>query len=184
MNWESSLFWGITSIIATIFCGFLFGYIFYIKSDSRKILSCSYKSNILISKKMTKNKGLKISYNKNKVKELMFSSVIIHNIGKAVIEGNDIAQSSPITIHTTKEFYLNDENDCEIDKTYENSLVFLKKIDKDIIELSFDFIKPQNKIILSLLHCGELNVTGDLKTGVLITKDDSDSQKRRARIRL
>lgn len=116
MDWNSSILWGIISIIATI----IFGYFFYTKSIKIKTLYISVDSKTLISKSFTKYKGLSIYYNKKNIKKLVSSTISIKNIGNETIEVSDIAPSSPITFSTTKNFLLTDIKDYEIYKTNNN----------------------------------------------------------------
>ena len=161
INWDSSVLWGIIGLITTIF----FGYIFYIKSSQEKSLNISTKSDLLVPDFLTTHNELEILYNKKKVKTLVNSTITIKNTGNTTIEASDIAPNSPIIFSTSKEFLLNSIEDYTIIKSNKNSLFSLKKISNAEFKLIFDYFKPGDIIVFTLLHDGFLEITGELKNG-------------------
>lgn len=166
MNWSSSILWGIIGIASTIFFGFFFSYIFYRKGQKQKKLMCYRNSITLISESISKYKELKILYNDNEIQTITSTFINFKNVGNDIIEPNDIVPTDPIIISTSGNFLSSAENTLfEINVTHPKINANLISINTSNITLNFDFLPPKAEISITLLHSGDIAITGDLKMG-------------------
>ena len=179
MNWNSDILWRIIEVLFTL-TGYIISWTIYVKSNKTKTLYISYDSKTLISERITSYKNLKLYYNKKHIKNLICSTISIHNIGNQTIEDSDMSPSSHITISTTKKFLFNNVNDYDISSSNSNVSLSLRKINKSEIELYFDFLKPEDVINISLLHNGKISIKGELINGYI--EIENHYSKRRKRV--
>lgn len=174
MDWNSAILWGIISLLSTIFFGFLFGYIFYKKSIKKKKLYIYVNSNILISEDLSNYEGIKIHYNSEEITTLTSSTIIISNIGNDIIEINDVISSDPIIIKTSEKFLSNNLDEYNLITSNKKVTATLQKIDDSTLQLIFEFLRPKDKIKVTLLHSGIINIEGELKIGAIEKNIDFD----------
>lgn len=167
MDWNSAILWGIISLFSTIFFGFLFGYIFYKKAIKKKKMYIYVDSNILVSEDLSNYNGLKILYNNEEIDTLTSSTIIITNIGNDLIELNDIVSSAPITISTSNKFLSNNIERYTVETSNKKANASLLKINDSTLQLIFEFLRPKDKIHVTLLHSGTINIEGELKIGTI-----------------
>lgn len=178
MDWNSSILWGIVGLLSTIFFGFLFSYIFYKKSIKKKKLNVYVNSNILISEDLSNYNGLKILYNNEEITTLTSSTIIITNIGNDLIEKNDIISSDPITILASNKFLSNNIDEYTVKVSNKKVTASLQKINDSTLQLVFDFLRPKDKIQVTLLHSGIINIEGELKIGNIEKNINNDTNAR------
>lgn len=174
MDWNSAILWGIISLLSTIFFGFLFGYIFYKKSIKKKKLYIYVNSNILISEDLSNYEGIKILYNSEEIVTLTSSTIIISNIGNDIVEINDVISSDPIIITTSEKFLSNKLDEYNLITSNKKVTATLQKIDDSTLQLVFEFLRPKDKIKVTLLHSGIINIEGELKIGTIEKNIDFD----------
>lgn len=183
MDWNSAILWGIIGIASTIFFGFIFSYIFYRKGLKNKRLICHRTSTSLISENISKYKDLKILYDNNEIQTLTSTLINFKNVGNDIINPNDIIPSDPITIKTTGHFLFSvnttDTTLSEVTVSNTKVKVDLEHVDSSNLKLNFDFLPPKCEISITLLHSGDIEITGDLKIGTFtknIKNYDSESK--------
>lgn len=165
MNWNSSILWGIIGIFSTIFFGFIFSYIFYRKSLKQKKMVCITEPTTLISDNLSNYKNLKILYNDENIQTLTSTQVVFKNIGNDKIEPSDITPSDPIVITTSGKFLSTEDNLLEVQTTNPKVKSNLEYVDDSTFNLKFDFFPPECELSVTLLHSGDISITGDLKVG-------------------
>ncbi len=165
MNLNSSILWGIVGLVGS----FLFSFLFYKLSKSGKKITYSIKSQPLITKQIGNIQNLSITYKDNPISELLSTTLNIKITGKDIIDKNDFAKADPLCIKTDGEFLLQD-NICSI-LTYNsnpaNSLTPVI-IDKTTISLNYDYFKYNSIFTFTILHTGNLTISGELKKGNII----------------
>lgn len=167
MNWNSAILWGVIGIASTIFFGFIFSYIFYRKGLKKKCLICHRTSTALISENISKYKGLKILYNNNEIQTLTSTLINLKNAGNDIIDPKDITPSDPIMVKTSGHFLSSiDTTLSEVHVSNPKVKVGLEHIDSSNLKLNFDFLPPKCEISITLLHSGDIEITGDLKIGI------------------
>lgn len=171
-NWQTIL--SISGIVLTIFFGVL-SYVFYRKGIKKKKLLITSNSTILVSEDLSNYNGLQISYNNEEVKTLTSTSITIRNIGNDVIEISDITPSDPIVITTTNKFLSINGEEYKVTSSNKKITTSLQKIDDSKLQLSFDFLNPQNELSITLLHNGNIFVNGDLKNGDVNKVSNNDN---------
>ena len=147
---------GLVSILISIY--------FFKKSKKTKNLSINSVSTILISENLNEYENLKISYNNEDIRSLTSTTIKIKNIGTDIVEPSDLLQSSPIIIDTTEKFLLNDISQYDITSSNNKNNVSLNKITDSSLQLTFEILKPKDEISISVLHTGDITVSGELKT--------------------
>lgn len=165
MNWDSSIFWGIIGIFSTIFFGFIFSYIFYRKGLKQKKIVCIIEPTTLISNNLSNYKNLKILYNGENIQALTSTKVVLKNIGNDKIEPSDITPSDPIVITTSGKFLPTEDFVLDVNSTNPKVKSSLEYVDDSTFNLKFDFFPPECELSLTLLHSGNVSITGDLKIG-------------------
>ena len=183
MNWNSAILWGLIGIASTIFFGFIFSYIFYRKGLKKKRLICHRTSTALISENISKYKDLKILYNNNEIQTLTSTLINLKNAGNDIVDPNDIAPSDPIILKTSGHFLFSVDTTettlSEVNVSNSKVKASLEHIDSSNLKLNFDFLPPKCEISITLLHSGDIEITGDLKIGTFtknIKNYDSESK--------
>lgn len=183
MDWNSAILWGLIGIACTIFFGFIFSYIFYRKGLKKKRLICHRTSTSLISENISKYKDLKILYDNNEIQTLTSTLINFKNVGNDIIDPNDIIPSDPIIIKTTGHFLFSvnttDTTLSEVTVSTPKVKVNLEHVDSSNLKLNFDFLPPKCEISITLLHSGDIDITGDLKIGTFtknVKNYDSESK--------
>lgn len=155
----------------------LFSYIFYKKSNKKKILQIVSSSNVLVSNEFNKFDYLKIMCGDIEVKNLKSSKIKLKNIGNETIDSSDIAPLDPIIISVSNKYLVNDPTKYDVQFTNSKMNVCLNKINDTQIQVTFDFMKPQDEISIFLLHDGDISISGDIKSGILQIKEEPDIRK-------
>lgn len=165
MDLNSSILWGIIGLVGS----FLFSFLFYKLSKSGKKITYSVKSQPLITKNIGNIHNLSITYKNNPISELLSTTLSVKITGKDIIEKKDFASVAPLCIKTDGEFLLQDDINSIL--TYNsnpaNSLVPVF-IDKSTISLSYDYFKYNSVFTFTILHTGNLTISGELKKGNII----------------
>lgn len=159
MDWINIL-----SIILTMFFGVL-SFVFYRKGIKKKKLLIIAKSTLLISQNLSNYSGLKISYNNEEIQSLSSTTIIIKNTGNDIIESSDITPIVPINILTSDRFLLIDSDKYHVSTSNDKTNPTIEEKDNSNLVVHFDFIKPKDTISITLLHNGDISVSGDLKDG-------------------
>lgn len=154
-----------TGTIVGAIIGFFVSYFFYRKSLKQKKLIYNTESTVLISETLSRYENLKISYNNTDIKSLISTTVKVKNVGTDTIEPSDFVPAMPIIIKTNEQFLLQDVTKYKITCSNTKSTTSLEKIDESQLKIIFDFLNPKDEITISILHTGDISVTGDLKTG-------------------
>lgn len=174
MNWNSSMLWGIIGLVG----GFLVSFLFYRLAKKEKKIMCKKDSKVLITNNISQIPELKILYKDSSIMNLSTTTLTLEVIGRDTIEKNDFALASPLRIETSGEFLLT--NNIESTLTYNSRPMNQVKpivVDSNIIYIDYDYLAKYDVVKFTILHTGELNIKGDLKSGVLL----KDSSKRRGR---
>ena len=171
MDWNSSILWGIIGIIS----GGIISFVFFVKGNKTKRLTYRVDSTPIISNKLGKIKGLDIAFRGDKVPNLNSTNITMVNNGTDIIEPHDFAEIDPLMLKTDGKFLVYDDVDSFITKvSNQTSSTKLKLDSNEAISINFDYWKPGDTIILTLLHTDELFVSGTIKRGKLIKSSAID----------
>lgn len=151
--------------VVGIVVGLVSSYVFYKMGKKKRKLVYNLETTVLISEKLSKYEKLKISYNGENIKRLDSANIKIKNIGNTMIEPKDLVPTKPITIETSEKFLIQDVSNYTVNCSNPKNRVSLSRIDDSHLEVVFDFLNPKDEISITILHTGEISVTGDLKQG-------------------
>ena len=168
INWNSSILWGVIGL----FGGFAISTFYYYLGKKTRIIVDYIYCQELFSKNMSFFKGLSLKFNGAPVPDLVSSTVEIKNVGTETVESTDFAKLSPLCIKTSGKFLVFNSVNSFL-KYVSNPAcgVQLILLDEQTIKIVFDFLKKGDKIELSVLHTGSIDVTGNMKAGQLIGID-------------
>lgn len=155
---ESSSFWGIVSIIISIFLSF--------REQNRKQLEYTTRSARLISQKVILPPGIDITVDGVPVTDLVYSKVVFKNTGNKSIRSNDFAPSDPLGLT----FESGKTNICKyhINADNVNANISCEEIvDRSRLNIKFDFMKPQESITLQIFHNVGFRVCGEMIEGTM-----------------
>lgn len=158
--WESSLFWGIAGIVA----GFVVATFFFLIGKNKKILEYQVTSTNLITKDMAEIPGINITLDGQPVANLISSTVKFMNAGNQTIVPDDFATLEPLGIGVEKHL-LSLQHGYHISSDNPNSCPLIKAIDDKTINIEFDFLKPKQSFLVTVLHDGDISIFGELKAG-------------------
>lgn len=167
MDWNSSILWGVLSIIS----GFLISLFFYlIGNQQKKILIKGFLDPITDYDKFYIS-NLSNLYNNIEIKSLRKSTITIKNVGHSTIEKGDFSIYSPLLIKT-KGIILS--NYMHVQKMLCNSntvkwtFMPLSEKDPNTLIIDFEFIPKKGEISFSILHTDYIDICGVLKEGRII----------------
>lgn len=130
-------------------------YIFYQKS--RKVISLKYTSSTYTVLDDTSNlfENLAISFNNEQLQCFSITELIIKNSGNMSIKKSDIAPSNPLkTLPGSEKKILDHEIVYESNR--DNS-VCLKRNDDGSSCINFDFMNPEDRFSIRIIHTGKID---------------------------
>lgn len=165
MNWESSVLWGLLGI----FSGLIISIIFYVFEKKPKTILFDRKSTLLITDKLSKIEGLSINFNNEPIVNLVSTDIKIINNGNDIIEPSDFAAADPLVLSVEEGMFLIyssiEDFVVEVDKLVD---LKLESLSNNTIKLNFDYMRKGQIIKLTLLHTGNILLSGTLKKGKII----------------
>lgn len=165
INWNSNFLWGILGLIG----GGITSFIFFTLSNKTKRIVYQISSNKLISDKLSQIKGLKIKFMNEEIPNLISSTVIVANSGSDILELDDFADLSPLSIKTDGIFLVYDNVNSFITSVSNTiSGTTLIQTSPDEIQIRFDYWAKDDSNLFTFLHTGNLSLTGTLKKGKII----------------
>lgn len=160
----------ILSIIISVLATLVVSYIFYKKSIKKKKIVFDTISTVLISDHLSRYKNLKLSYNDVPIQSLTITTITLQNIGNDMILPDDFVKTSSIILTCTESLLSNDTDLYTINSSNQDIDISLSLIDDNSIRVNFDFFNPKDKVKITVLHVGEISVTGKLKYGSFIIR--------------
>lgn len=172
MNINSNILWSLISIIASL----SISYLFYKLSLKKKSITYDITTSCLISKEIVDINGLSVSYNSSALESLNQSTIKIKNSGNTIIDKNDIAPKTPISISTKGKFLYNMPT---IQLSNDDDNIVLKfEVDEvgtcSSAIIDFDFISKKQTIEFSVLHTKNIKLNGRIKDGDIIEIGNSN----------
>lgn len=162
--WDSSAFWGIAGIVG----GILVATFFFVRGKSKKLLEYQITSTKLITETVSDIPNLKISVGNETTWNLTSTTINFSNMGNSTLYSSDIASKAPIQIISTGRFFNSNEINSQYIKTDNEYLnPFVDVIENNKIIIGFEYLKPKQNFSITVLHDGQLSVSGDLTTGKL-----------------
>lgn len=162
--WESSIFWGIAGIVG----GFIVAAFFFYVGKAKKSLVYQISTSALITDEINSTPGIKISVGNEPAVNVTSTTITFINGGNQTINSSDFASLSPLQIITSEHFFNAENIDVSYIKTRNKALnPKIRVIEKNRIIVEFEYLKPKQEFEITVLHDGELSVSGDLKTGIL-----------------
>lgn len=178
MDWNTNLFWCIVGVIG----GAIVSTFFYLINIKRKRLLCIIDTTPIVSNKISKLKGVTISYDNKPIHDLNVTKIDIKNIGNSIIEPSDFAPVEPLYLITSGTFFTDENSSSKIEtnKNFNNAHVTYvnDRTNKICIKsvINFDYIAKKETITITLFHSGEIYLHGKLKDGKII-KNERENQK-------
>lgn len=179
---NSNLFWCIIGIIGGAISSGLISLFFHFKGIKKMRLAYNIETICIISDKVSQINGLKLKYHYNEINNLYSSTITIKNIGNCVIEKQDFAPSSPISLSTNGQFLIDETNKINLFPSNKvNNVYPLFKNDNDNncnhITITFDYISKKENLTCSLFHTGNIFFNGVLKDGEIISLNENEDQQ-------
>lgn len=151
----------IISIIISVVIGtlsILISIVIYFKSKKTKRIMVEIVSTALITKPSNEYPALQIYYGDESVDSLISTTINIISVGTDTVYPQDFARSSPISIRTDQKFLFDNMSEYEVISSNKLNSALLDVKNNSLLELKFDFLKPKDKIMMTVLHTGELSV--------------------------
>lgn len=179
----SNLFWCIAGIVGGALFSLIIGALFYFVGIKRKKISYDIKTFPLISNKINKIEGLTVKYHSQEIDDLFSSTITIKNTGNSKIESQDFAPLYPLALSTTGKFLIDKTKGVQlISSKKSNNIHLLYDLDDrnmcDCITIAYDYISKKDEATLSLIHTGEISVSGELKEGQILSATGVQKQNR------
>lgn len=146
--------------------GVVLAVLFHYKNKNHTALEYQIDSINLITKEMTNIPNLQVHVGNEPVSEMVSTTVRFTNTGNRNISSMDFASKSPLQIVSTKRFLnANDINISYIKTNNINLNPSIEIIDNNTLLLGFEYLRPKQMFSITLLHEGNISVSGDLKIG-------------------
>lgn len=114
----------------------------------------------IISSEISNLAGIKIFFNDHPITELTQTTVKFTNCGNQTIEPFYYASKEPLCIHIPGHLY---QHSASAENN--NSMPAITPMDNSRYKIDFDFLKPKQSFTIELFHDGNIDVSGELKTG-------------------
>lgn len=141
-----------TIILAVI--SVIYSYYLYRKSLKYKYLSFNLTSLNIVRNSKSAFPKLSISYESTQLDTLTTSNIVIRNYGTDAVTRQDIAPADPIRISTRSE---SGEQILDYEVSYTSNptnKISANKVSANIIEITFDFLDPNDYVMIKVLHTG------------------------------
>lgn len=153
--------------------GVYYGY----KGRRIQILEYQISSSRIITNRTNNIPGLKIVIGDEFASDLISSQIVFFNRGNMPIKQNDFATLAHLQITASGHFF--NLESISKDTIESNNLHLnpsLEFPDNRTISIQFEYLKPKQFFSISVLHDGEIEVSGDLTTGKLRKQDNSSGK--------
>jgi len=172
---DPNTLWSIGGTIIGIL-GIFGSFIFYKLGQRTRKLIYTVSSQPLITDNLSDLEGLQIIYQDKPIKNLTSTTIVFKSIGNENVERDDFGEKTPLYIKTTEEFLLQADMNSIVTANSNpgNSLCPVKK-DDQTIWVDFEYLRKGDSITVTMLHTGNISVTGQLKSGKL---QDSDTYEK------
>lgn len=183
----------IVGYIISLVSGFFISLLFFIKGKNRKHISYSIDTFCLVSNKISKvNKNktnhvnidedkLNIKYNSIEIENLYSSTITIKNIG-SVINSEDFAPNSQLSLSTNGQFILNEDKDISLKSTNKaNNVSPVFNFNNETkqcnsVSIKYDYLAKKEEITCTLLHTNDIIFNGTLKDGKITYLEKNEKQ--------
>ena len=159
-------------ILALVTIGSLVYAIYCQKANKeRKEISYLLHSEQLILKERALFKEIKLICKEKELDNLCFSKIAIWNSGNKMLNGTDLAESQSLSIEVAQGVELIDYHIFDITEKSNHISVELDGTQK--LNVSFDYLNPNDGIALLIIHSGEkddIGVGGIIKGGMPIKR--------------
>ncbi|MDY6857636.1 MAG: hypothetical protein SWO11_23635 [Thermodesulfobacteriota bacterium] len=126
---------------------------FYRKGRRQRAISYARQSDTLVEDLSDRFPKLLISFGGENISALTVSRIAVWNSGTESIRGNDISQSDPLRIILPEGTKLLSSEITS--KTKEaNSFSLHHDVEGNVITLSFEYVDPDDGIVINLIHSG------------------------------
>lgn len=169
--WESSIFWGIVSVLGIILSAII-SYHF----SSRKILSYKMHSTILLNEDITTIHGLTIKMHDKTVNNLIVTRLTFFNAGNQPIKSDDFFDTDPFRVFVSGTYF-----DSIIYADNPNTHPTIVTLDEHTYNIKFNYLKQGENFYLTLWHDGDISVCGDFINGKLLNEDSAKKNNKKER---
>lgn len=140
---------------------------FYFIQKKRKIISYFYKTNILVSEKLTDVEGLNISYGDNSIERLSVTNLEITNGGNIFIDESDIYHKKKL------KFVLENKNIrvlfAKITDQSSDTIEGSTELNENEVNINFQALEKNDTIKINVYHTGntetKFRLIGKIKDG-------------------
>lgn len=140
---------------------------FYFIQKKRKIISYFYKTNILVSEKLTDVEGLNISYGDNSIERLSVTNLEITNGGNIFIDESDIYHKKKL------KFVLENKNIrvlfAKITDQSSDTIEGSTELSENEVNINFQALEKNDTIKINVYHTGntetKFRLIGKIKDG-------------------
>lgn len=160
--WESSAFWGIIGLLGGIIATIASSII----AKGRKKLAYRINQTTLIHWQISRLSSHTVALDGIPVESLYMTTVNFSNTGNQTIESSDFSETIPLTITAASRFFAFDlDRKDAIASTLLEPRMHLEQVSENSLNITFDYIKPRETFDVTLLHDGNLLISGDIKSG-------------------
>lgn len=168
----------------------LFGYVLalmgiavsiYLYKKGKRIKRISFfrQTNWLIGPNMKTVPALQIQYNEKEISNLAVSCYTIWNSGNEPIKNSDMVSTRPLEIRSKSGNIL----DAQIYKVSEDSCDFLINKTDDTVSVKFNYINPNDGVVIQIAHSGSLfDLDGKIMGGTIAPNEVRKHTKRISKI--
>lgn len=138
--------------------------IFFLSGRKKRSLMYDIISTPLVTDEMTDIPGLEVLFEGQPMKNITSTTVEFLNTGNQLLEPSDFAVRQPLSLSVSGQFLLG-QTGVQAQADNPNSIPNIELIDDHTGSLTFDFLEHNKFFEITLLHTGELTVSGELKGG-------------------
>ena len=146
--------------------------IFFMAGRKKMMLEYDISSTPLVTDEMTSIPDLEVFYCHQPVKNLTSTTIRFFNWGNQMLDKHSFAEKQPLCLTTDGHFFRG-QSTVNATASNPNSIPSLSEIDDQTRQVVFEFLEPKQSFQLTLLHDGELSVSGCIKNGKLKVLDHS-----------
>ena len=157
-EFDSSAFWGIAGIVV----GIIVATIFFLLGKKKTLLQYNVFTTPLITEKMAGILDARMTIDGQPVKSLTSTTISFVNSGNQRIRSSDFSTQEPLRVILKGHLY-----GCDVSRGNQKLLPNIEPVNDNVLNISFENLKPRQFFRVTILHDKSLNVVGELTTGTM-----------------
>lgn len=157
-QFDPSAFWGIAGIVV----GIIVATIFFFLGRKKTLFQYAMSTTPLVTEETAKILNGRMSIDGQTIKSLSSTTISFSNSGNQRIQFSDFSTRDPLRVYIRGHLYC-----YEVFRVSQKIFPKIEPVGEEVLNISFENLKPRQFFMVRILHDGSLYVLGELTTGTM-----------------